>query len=120
MTELEEQSEPNGNRATVALVDAKVAVVEAKLDGLIGLIQSEFKEFQRRLEATGMLAEKVNGLSDRQLISDGRIRDLERWKDAEMSGDERRKNYRSVHLPSLLLALAAVVVALAVPLLLNS
>jgi hypothetical protein len=117
-TSPDDAPESNG-RATVALVDAKVATVDAKLDGLIELIRAEFKDFQRRLEDAARLGAKVEGHSDRLLLAESRLRNLEVWKEAEAGLDERRKSYRSVHLPSLVIALAAVLVAV-VALILNS
>lgn len=102
----EDHSE-NGNgptRATVALVDAKV-------DGLKDLIRAEFSDVRRQLSGLGPLAAKVEGQGDRLLMLEGRVATLERINESEQAGDQRRKNYLTVHLPSLVVGLAGVLAA---------
>lgn len=98
----------NGNsRATVALVDAKV-------DGLKELIRAEFGDVRRQLSGLGPLTAKVEGQGDRLLMLEGRVASLERTNENELSNNERRKNYLTVHLPSLLIGLLGVLAAILV------
>lgn len=104
-------SPENGNRATVALVDAKVQTVDAKIDGLTALIEAQFADIRSDLEMLKFLTVKVDGISDRQLVLEGRVTRIEQWREAEKMFDERRKSYRSIHLPSILIALLGLLVA---------
>lgn len=93
-----EELPPENGRATVALVDAKV-------DGLKDLIRAEFKDVQRQLENFGQLAAKVEGHGDRLLMVEGRVSSVERRMENKDITERRRKNYRTIHLPSLVIAL---------------
>lgn len=100
MSTHDEPAEQNG-RATVALVDAKV-------DGLKELIRAEFADVRRQLSGLGPLTAKVEGQGDRLLMVEGRVATLERQNETQLSNNERRKNYLTVHLPSLLIGLLGV------------
>lgn len=107
MSNAEDGTGENGNgptRATVALVDAKV-------DGLKELIRAEFGDVRRQLSGLGPLTAKVEGQGDRLLMLEGRVAGIERSNEAELSNNERRKNYLTIHLPSLLIGLLGVLAA---------
>lgn len=71
MSTNEHDSPENGNRATVALVNAEVGRVSDKVDGLKELIKSEFKDVGRRLDEFAGLESRVRDLE----LSDARHTD---------------------------------------------
>lgn len=95
----------NGERATVALVNAKVATVDAKVDGLTDLIRAEFKDVQRQLAPIDALSSQVAGVHERQLLTEARLlvieKDLEQTKSAAVA----RHRYRITDLPNILIGL---------------
>lgn len=92
-------TEGNGTRATVALVDSKVATVDAKLDGLSDLIRAEFA----RLEG---LPVAVNSLTERMLHAEARITHIEKEND-------ERQGWRKVTLPQILIGVVSLTIAIA-------
>jgi hypothetical protein len=78
------------DRATVALVDAKV-------DGLKELMRAEFGFIRERIAPLGSLVGDVSGLKKDVEDHEGRIERLE-------SGTKGDREYRRVHLPSLIIA----------------
>lgn len=95
----EQPTEPESNgRATVALVDAKVALVQEQVKSLATQISIEFKELRREIGEFGQLAAKVDGQGDRLLLAETRLNTLER---ANASQAERRR-WRITDLPQVL------------------
>lgn len=91
------------NRATVALVDAK-------LDGLRELTRAEFRGLQDKLEPLAGLPVTVTAMRGELNNLKRRVTDIEEARQAEEDG---AKAWRRIHLPTLLLtavlAIAAIV-----------
>lgn len=104
----------NGNgRATVALVNAKVATVDAKVDGLVDLIRAEFKDVQRQLAPIDALSSQVAGVHERQLLTEARLLVIEKDLEQAKAKTAERHRYRLADLPNILIGLGLFAVALA-------
>lgn len=100
-----------GERATVALVNAKVATVQASVDGLSDLIRSEFKDVQRQLAPIESLSAQIAGLHERQIIYESRMLAVEKEQEAARQLVHERHRYRLTNLPSILTGLGLLVLA---------
>lgn len=89
----------NANRATVALVESKVATVDAKVDGLRDLIISKFADLEG-------LPVRVSSLTERMLHAEARITQIENEND-------ERQGWRKVTLPQILIGVVGLVIAVA-------
>lgn len=103
----------NGERATVALVNAKVATVDAKVDGLSDLIRAEFKDVQRQLAPIEALSSQVAGVHERQLLTEARLLVVEKDLEQAKARAAERQRYRLADLPNILIGLGLFAVALA-------
>lgn len=86
------------NRATIAIVNAKVGTVEAKVEGLGELIKSEFL-------ATREAMEPLRGLPVEMAKLSGRTDALERRVENVENGSARKLNWRVMAVISLVSAL---------------
>ena len=95
----DEAPQESGNRATVALVAEMVK-------GLRELTRSEFENVKQRIEPLAGLPVAFEKLAAKQESLEHRVTELE---ERDTRADERRR----VHLPSLIVAVMFVVIALA-------
>lgn len=103
------EDEPNGNRATIALVSSQVS-------GLHELMRAELGAVQRQLDAVVGLPLVVNGLLvtvtrlDHQMEAlDGVLERVDRLEDSDSSqltAAQQKQAYRMSTLPMILLTLA--------------
>jgi len=93
------------DRATVALVDAKVAIVDAKMDGLTLLVTTEFRTIREDVRALAGVAGQVVKLEATSADHERRIATLEEDKEAA-------REYRRGQLPSILVAGGSAIIAI--------
>lgn len=112
------------NRATLALVDAKVGQVDTRVAGLESLIKAESAATRDMLADLKVLPVEVATLKSDLIALDARERaadedferrltvDIERRLNALEAGSTADRNWRRTYLPSILLSAAVVVLSI--------
>lgn len=100
-------SDGNGNdtgskdRATVALVNAKLDEVKAIVEGNAKVTEAHFETVRTRLDAVGGLAGRMDTLEQKHTALEASVAHL-----------ERSRVYRTTTLPPILIGIAALAVAI--------